>query len=90
MDADHVVLGMLTPPDAGTGGVPLQELWGFERVFIPAGKTVTVEMYPSLTDFTQVDGDGARNAHAGAYTFRFGIPEMPKDQGFLEHTVTMF
>ena len=28
MDADHVVLGMLTPPGAGKDGVPLQTLWG--------------------------------------------------------------
>ena len=54
IDADHVVLGMLTPPDAGKEGVPLQTLWGFERVHVPAGKTVTVEMYPAMTDFTQV------------------------------------
>ena len=87
MDADHVVLGMLTPPGAGTNGVPLQSLWGFERVFVKAGETVTVEMYPSLTEFTQVDELGARHVHPGSYTFRFGIEEMPADQGFVEHTV---
>jgi beta-D-xylosidase 4 len=90
IDADHVVLGMAIPPDAGVDGVPLQELWGFERVFVPAGKTITVEMYPALTSFTQVNGDGLRNAHTGEYTFRFGIPEMRKDQGYLEHAVQTF
>ena len=87
MDADHVVLGMLTPPQAGVGGVPLQILWGFERVHVVAGETVTVEMYPALTSFTQVDRYGVRNAHSGLYRFRFGIEEMPRDQGFLEHVV---
>jgi hypothetical protein len=38
----------------------------------------------------QVNLEGERNAHAGEYTFRFGIEEMPDDQGFLEHTVTTF
>ena len=41
-DADDVVLGFLVPPGAGANGVPLQELFGFERVFVPAGQTVTV------------------------------------------------
>ena len=86
MDADHVVLGMLTPPGAGVAGVPLQSLWGFERVHVKAGQTVTVDMYPSHAEFTQVDASGARNVHPGSYTFRFGIEEMPRDQGFLEHT----
>ena len=62
MDADHVVLGMLKPPGAGTNGVPLQTLWGFERVHVKAGQTVTVEMYPSISEFTQVDVAGARRA----------------------------
>jgi hypothetical protein len=61
MDSDHVVLGMLVPPSAGVGGVPLQSLWGFERVHVKAGATVTVEMYPALTDFTQVDLEGSRS-----------------------------
>lgn len=57
MNADDVVLGFLTPPGAGADGVPLQALYAFERVFVPAGQTVTVNLYPSLTDFTQVCAD---------------------------------
>jgi hypothetical protein len=87
VDADHVILGMLTPPNAGVNGVPIQVLWGFERIHVAAGETVTVSMTPSMTDFTQVDASGLRNAHGGEYTFRFGIEEMPRDQGFLEHVV---
>ena len=85
MDADHVVLGMLKPPGAGTNGVPLQTLWGFERVHVKAGQTVTVEMYPSISEFTQVDVAGARNVHPGRYTVHFGIESMPSDQGFAKH-----
>jgi hypothetical protein len=36
-DADDVVLGMLLPPGAGKGGVPLQTLFGFERVHVKSG-----------------------------------------------------
>jgi beta-D-xylosidase 4 len=77
---------MIKPPGAGTDGVPLQTLWGFERVFVKAGQTVTVDMYPSMTDFTQVDANGARNVHAGTYTVHFGIESMPRDQGFAQHS----
>ena len=87
IDADHVVLGMLTPPKAGVDGVPMQALWGFERIHVAAGETVYVAMSPSMAEFTQVDASGLRNAHSGEYTFRFGIEEMPRDQGFLEHVL---
>ena len=36
VDADDVVLGFLVPPGAGVNGVPLQTLFGFERVHVPA------------------------------------------------------
>ena len=54
MDADDVVLGFLEPPGAGVGGVPRQTLFDFQRVFVKAGETVTVHLYPSLTDLTHV------------------------------------
>ena len=50
VDADDVVFGFLTPPGAGTGGVPLKQLFGFERVHVKAGQTVSVFLYPTLTD----------------------------------------
>merc|ERR1711907_709615 len=39
VDADDVVLGFLTPPGAGTQGIPLKSLFGFERVHVKAGQT---------------------------------------------------
>jgi pre-mRNA-splicing factor SYF2/beta-D-xylosidase 4 len=91
MDSDHVVLGMMVPPGAGVNGVPLQQLFGFERVHIKAGQTVTVYIYPRLSEFTQPAVDGTRVAHTGEYTFRFGIPETKdRNMGYLEHTVTAF
>merc|ERR1712187_902665 len=57
-DADDVVLGFLSPPGAGKNGVPLKQLFGFERVHVKAGETKTVFLYPSLTDFAQADSAG--------------------------------
>ncbi|CAE8633924.1 unnamed protein product [Polarella glacialis] len=44
-DADDVVLGLLTPPGACQNGVPLKLLFGFERVRVKAGETVTAWLY---------------------------------------------
>lgn len=75
MDADDVVLGFLKPPQAGINGVPLQVLFGFERVHVKAGQTETVWLYPEARDFTQVDCKGNRFVMAGDYTVQFGVPE---------------
>ena len=75
LDADDVVLGFLTPPSAGQGGVPLKSLFAFERVHVPAGKTVTVQLYPELTDFALVDSTGTKTLAAGDWTLEFGVAE---------------
>lgn len=54
MGQDDVVLGFLTPPNAGTDGAPLKSLFGFERVHVKSGETISVYLYPQLTDFTHV------------------------------------
>jgi len=87
-DADDVVLGFITPPDAGKDGVPLKYLFGFERVHVPRGKTVSVFLYPSLSDFTQVDVSGLRVPVPGDYMVEFGIPETQElGQGFAVHKI---
>jgi beta-glucosidase-like glycosyl hydrolase len=84
-DADDAVLGFLVPPGAGQDGVPLQVLFGFERVHVPVGQTVTVWILPSLLDFTAVDEFGVRRVLSGAYHVRFGVAETAKfGQGFAE------
>merc|ERR1719310_1848419 len=65
MDADDVVLGMMTPPGAGKNGIPLQTLFGFERVHVKAGESVTVNIYPEYSHFAQADADGVLRAHSG-------------------------
>ena len=84
-----VVLGFLTPPGAGANGVPLQTLFGFERVFVKAGATVQVDLYPELTQFTQVREDGTRVAAPGQYRLRFGLKETStQGMGYAEHSFT--
>jgi pre-mRNA-splicing factor SYF2/beta-D-xylosidase 4 len=87
VDSDDVVLGFLVPPGAGENGVPLQTLFGFERVHVPAGGSVTVSLYPQLVDFTQVDERGRRVALLGRYGVRFGEARSAAagGQGFVEH-----
>jgi len=88
-DANDVVLGFIVPPDAGKDGIPLQYLFGFERVFVPRGKTVSVVLYPTLGDFTKVDVNGVRiPVVPGEYTVRFGLQETYKyGQGLAVHKI---
>jgi len=91
MDADDVVLGFMVPPGAGTNGVPLQTLFGFERVHVKAGQTVTVNLYPALTDFTTTNLDGTKSAIAGEWTVKFGVKEtFEHGQGYTELKLTTF
>jgi len=88
VDSDDVVLGFLVPPGAGANGVPLQELFGFERVFVPAGQTVTVYLGAQGVRFTQAGKDGVRRVLRGEYRVRFGVKETASlGMGFAEVSV---
>jgi len=88
VDSDDVVLGFVTPPNAGKDGAPLKSLFGFERVHVKAGATVTVWLYPALTDFAPVDAAGKRHATAGEYTISFGVAATAAHgMGFVSHRV---
>ena len=90
VDSDDVVLGFLVPPGAGVGGVALQELFGFERVFVPAGQTVTVYLGAQGFRFCQTNKDGVRVAWPGEYTVRIGVKETAElGMGFAEFKMTM-
>ena len=91
VDADDVVLGFVVPPGAGANGVPLKQLFGFERVHVKAGQTVSVYLYPEASVFTQVGPDGDRAAVAGEYAVQFGLRETATlGMGFAEHTLATF
>jgi beta-D-xylosidase 4 len=49
VDADDAILGFLKPPGGGASGVPLQQLFGFERVHLKAGESTIVDLYPVST-----------------------------------------
>mmetsp|Transcript_107725 Transcript_107725/g.303479 ORF Transcript_107725/g.303479 Transcript_107725/m.303479 type:complete len:901 (+) Transcript_107725:91-2793(+) len=84
-DADDVILGFLTPPGAGQNGVPLKQLFGFDRVHVKAGETVTVLLYPAITDFAQAGLDGKLRAFPGEYRVHFGVVETQEHgMGYVE------
>ena len=88
VDADDAVLGFLTPPGAGQGGVPLKQLFGFERVHLKAGDSTTVWLYPSLLDFAATNAAGERHALPGQWTASFGVPEgAANGMGFATATI---
>ena len=90
VDSDDVVLGFMRPPGGGEGGVPLQVLFGFSRVYVKAGRTELVELYPeTMLEFSQVDTRGRRYPLSGEYTVRIGVEEtVALGGGFVEHTFT--
>lgn len=89
--ADDVVLGFLVPPAAGTNGIPLQTLFGFERVHVAAGETVTVNLYPALADFALTSPDGTKRASVGEWTVKFGVKAAAEHgQGYAEMKLTTF
>jgi len=91
VDADDVVLGFLVPPGAGENGVPLQTLFGFERIHLKAGESTHVNLYPSLADFTHTLLDGSKTPAAGEWTVRFGVKETAQHgQGFAEVKLTTY
>lgn len=81
VDSDYVVLGFLEPPGAGTNGVPIETLFGFDRVRVAAGQTVSVWLGVGARDLTRVarDANGvlARRAAPGTYTLRVGVAGAP-------------
>ena len=91
LDADDVVLGFITPPGAGTNGTPLKTLFGFERVHVPAGGTVTVNLYPSLSNFALVNEAGEWHEGVGEWKVEFGLGETTAHgQGYFETTLDTF
>ena len=80
--------GFITPPGAGQNGVPLQFLFGFQRVYVPAGQTVQVWLGVQARHLTQVTASGARVAWPGAYTVTFGLRKTASaGMGFVSHTL---
>jgi len=89
-DAEDAVLGFITPPGAGTNGVPLKYLFGFDKVHVPRGQTVSLSLYPTVVDFSIVNSKGDREPNPGQYRVEFGIPETSQlGQGYASHILTV-
>lgn len=60
-------------------------------VKVKAGETVSVNLYPSLEDWSITQLDGTKVAGAGDWTVRFGVQETAKHgMGFVELAVKTF
>ena len=69
--------------------MPLQTLFGFERVHVKAGGSATVYLYPALTDFTHTLLDGTKAAVAGDWVVSFGVAEAQEHgMGFTQVKLT--
>eukprot|EP00036_Acanthoecidae_sp_10tr_P011461 CAMPEP_0182926670 /NCGR_PEP_ID=MMETSP0105_2-20130417/12199_1 /TAXON_ID=81532 ORGANISM="Acanthoeca-like sp., Strain 10tr" /NCGR_SAMPLE_ID=MMETSP0105_2 /ASSEMBLY_ACC=CAM_ASM_000205 /LENGTH=895 /DNA_ID=CAMNT_0025064571 /DNA_START=14 /DNA_END=2701 /DNA_ORIENTATION=+ len=91
VDADDVVLGFITPPNAGQNGNPIKQLFGFERVHVPAGQSISVYLYPEMTEFAPVNEAGERSPVTGDYKVQFGLPETSTlGMGLAEHILRTF
>ena len=87
-DADDVVLGFVRPPGAGVDGVPLQNLFGFERVHVKAGESVLVHLNLSLGEFAGTTTSGEQEPLPGRYKVMFGVKEtLAHQMGYVETTL---
>jgi len=87
-DADDVVLAFAAAPGAGSDGLPIQELIGFERVHVKAGEKAMVTVQPELSMFSQVDENGNRYPLSGEYKVWFGVKATESlGMGYAETTV---
>jgi beta-glucosidase-like glycosyl hydrolase len=87
IDADDVVLGFVTPPGGGKNGIPIQTLFGFQRVHVKSGETVTVWLAAEAQTFSHVNEQGKRVVLEGDWGVHFGVREtLPYGGGYLEHS----
>ena len=83
------MLGFLTPPGAGTNGVALQTLFGFERIHLKPGQSKVVYLGAQAQHFTHVLAKGVRVSWPGRYGVHFGVQETlpgPYGMGYAEAT----
>ena len=75
VDGTEVVLLFASAPNAGKNGVPRKQLVGFQRVFIQAGATVTVQLEVDRRRFEHADNSGAMHAASGIWKLWTGVEE---------------
>ena len=72
VDSAISILAFNAPPGAGKDGVPLKQLYGFEKIFLRAGESATVFFSMMARDLTLVDSNGDRHAGVGAWGVHIG------------------
>ena len=53
----------------------MKTLFGFERVHVRVGETVSVSLLPALAELAAVAPDGERYALPGEYSVSYGVAE---------------
>jgi len=66
------VLAFAVPPNPGVDGAPLEQLFGFHKIFLQPGQSQVVSFMSSARDFTLVDKSGVRWPPEGGWTVRIG------------------
>ena len=76
------VLAFSVPPGAGTAGVPLEQLFGFEKVYLAPGESVVLSFGMTPRDLTLVNEKGVRHAVRGQWRVRVGVGEERVERSF--------
>ena len=66
------VLAFAVPPDAGTNGLPLKSLFGFQKVELAPGESKTLQFAVTAHDLSCVNESGERTALGGPWRFLLG------------------
>ena len=74
--SDYTVLLFLSPPDAGRGGRPVQQLRQFQRVATVSGGTAEIKLPLTCHDFALANQDGTFEIASGTWTLRVDESEL--------------
>lgn len=74
--SDYTALLFLSPPGAGRGGRPIQQLRQFQRVATVPGRASTLNLPLTCHDFALADEDGSFVIVSGTWTLRVDSSEL--------------
>jgi len=72
IQGNDVVLAFMIPPYHGQDGNPIKFLFGFERVSLEPGKSVTLQFPVSPFDLSLVNSDASRSPQKGLWKIQIG------------------
>ncbi|GAB5365706.1 hypothetical protein AAMO2058_001081000 [Amorphochlora amoebiformis] len=71
-DGSEVIVGMLSPPNAGHSGAPIKTLVDFDKIFLRAGESGEVELRVTAHQFALSNQDGEYMPELGGWTLQVG------------------